>query len=118
MNRAFADSLYWIARINPRDQWHRTFQSVIGLRLLTTDEVLDEVLAHFSAFGPAMRSRTVASYAISSSTQMSRLSLSPERHFSTAWISTKRRRRQGLQPDRLHQHGDDEAARQHPGFDA
>jgi uncharacterized protein len=60
MNRAFADAVYWIARINPRDQWHVTFQAVSGRRLVTTDEVLDEVLAHFSAFGPAMRSRTVA----------------------------------------------------------
>ena len=33
------------------------FQAVSGLKLVTTDEVLDEVLAHFSAFGPAMRRR-------------------------------------------------------------
>ena len=24
MNRVFADTVYWIARINPRDQWHVT----------------------------------------------------------------------------------------------
>jgi uncharacterized protein len=57
MNRAFADTVYWIARINPRDQWHATYRGVSGLNLVTTDEVLDEVLAHFSAFGPAMRLR-------------------------------------------------------------
>jgi hypothetical protein len=59
MNRAFADTVYWIARINPRDQWHTTFQAVGGFWLVTTDEVLDEILARFSAFGPAMRSRAV-----------------------------------------------------------
>jgi uncharacterized protein len=57
MTRAFADTVYWVARINPRDQWHATFKAVGGLRLVTSDEVLDEVLAHFSAFGPAMRPR-------------------------------------------------------------
>jgi hypothetical protein len=31
-----------------------------GLQLVTSDEVLDEVLAHFSAFGPAMRLRAAA----------------------------------------------------------
>src|SRR5512147_1357022 len=60
MSQAFADTVYWVARINPRDQWHATFQAVENLWLLTTDEVLDEVLAHFSAFGPAMRCRAVA----------------------------------------------------------
>lgn len=56
MNQAFADTVYWVARINPRDQWHATFRAVGGLKLVTTDEVLDEVLAHFSGFGPLMRS--------------------------------------------------------------
>jgi uncharacterized protein len=60
MNRAFADTVYWVARINPRDQWHALFQAVGGLKLVTTDEVLDEALAHFSAFGPAMRTRAAA----------------------------------------------------------
>jgi predicted nucleic acid-binding protein len=60
MNRAFADTVYWVARINPRDQWHQTFRHVSGVKLVTTDEVLDEVLAHFSAFGPVMRSRSAA----------------------------------------------------------
>jgi hypothetical protein len=60
MNRAFADTVYWVARINPRDQWHQTFRHVSGLDLVTTDEVLDEVLAHFSVFGPFMRSRSAA----------------------------------------------------------
>jgi uncharacterized protein len=60
MTRAFADTVSWVARINPRDQWHATYRAVGGLGLVTTDEVLDEVLAHFCAFGPAMRSRAAA----------------------------------------------------------
>ncbi|APW62592.1 type II toxin-antitoxin system VapC family toxin [Paludisphaera borealis] len=60
MSRAFADTVYWVARINPRDQWHTTYRAIGGLQLVTSDEVLDEVLAHFSAFGPAMRSRAAA----------------------------------------------------------
>ena len=60
MTRAFADTVYWVARINPRDQWHAIYKTVSRLKLVTTDEVLDEVLAHFSAFGPAMRSRAAA----------------------------------------------------------
>src|SRR5436305_534106 len=64
MKRAFADTVYWVARINPRDQWHATYRAVGGLSLVTSDEVLDEVLAHFSAFGPAMRSRAAGSGAL------------------------------------------------------
>ncbi len=60
MNPAFVDTLYWVARINPRDQWHAIYRAVHGRQIVTTDEVLDEVLAHFSAFGPAMRPRVVA----------------------------------------------------------
>jgi uncharacterized protein len=60
MNPAFADTVYWVARINPRDQWHVLYRAVHGREIVTTDEVLDEVLAHFSAFGPAMRPRVVA----------------------------------------------------------
>ncbi len=57
MNRAFADTVYWVARINPRDHWHAGFKAAGPMPLVTTDEILDEVLAHFSAYGPAMRLR-------------------------------------------------------------
>jgi len=60
MSRALADTVYWVARINPRDQWHSIYRAVGGVQLVTSDEVVDEVLAHFSAFGPAMRTRAVA----------------------------------------------------------
>lgn len=60
MSRVFADTVYWVARINPRDQWHSAYKTVGALRIVTTDEVLDEVFTHFSAFGPALRSRASA----------------------------------------------------------
>jgi predicted nucleic acid-binding protein len=60
MKETFADTVYWVARINPRDQWHAVYRAVGGVKLVTNDEVLDEILAHFSAFGPAMRSRAAA----------------------------------------------------------
>jgi uncharacterized protein len=62
--RLFADSFYWIALIFPRDAFHsavvsfsRTLHSV---RLVTTDEVLTEVLSHFAGLGPYWRSRVAA----------------------------------------------------------
>ena len=50
----------WVARINPRDPWHQTFRGVSGIKLVARDEVLDEVLAHLSGYGPEMRSRSTA----------------------------------------------------------
>jgi hypothetical protein len=35
MSQAFADTVYWVARMNPRDQWHATFQAVENMWLLT-----------------------------------------------------------------------------------
>jgi uncharacterized protein len=57
MRQVFADIVSWVARISPRDQWHTVYKALAGLRQVTTDEVLDEVLAPFSGYGPAMRSR-------------------------------------------------------------
>jgi predicted nucleic acid-binding protein len=60
----FADTFYWIALIFPRDTFHaavssfsRTLQSV---RLVTTDEVLTEVLSHFARLGPYWRAKVAA----------------------------------------------------------
>jgi hypothetical protein len=57
MRRVFADTVSWVARINPRDQWHAVYKSLTGLRQVTTDEVLDEVLTYSSGYGPALRPR-------------------------------------------------------------
>jgi hypothetical protein len=52
----FADTFYWIALIFPRDAFHAAVASFSGTlgsaRLVTTDEVLSEVLSHFAGLGP------------------------------------------------------------------
>ena len=63
MNKVFADTSYWVALINPKDEWHskalNLSQSLTGMILITTDEVLGEVLTFFSGYGPHTR-RSVA----------------------------------------------------------
>ena len=48
MRKVFADTLYWIALFNSMDQWHgsalRAAQSLGHTRLITSDDVLSEVL--------------------------------------------------------------------------
>src|SRR6266513_4922052 len=55
----FADSFYWVALFNARDPWHAAVRQVsttlVGRHLVTTDEVLAEVLAWFAPGGPAAR---------------------------------------------------------------
>ncbi|MDX6499068.1 MAG: uncharacterized protein QOG23_2328 [Blastocatellia bacterium] len=47
MSTVFADTLYWIALINSRDQWHERAVSINAdlsdARLVTTDSVLTEL---------------------------------------------------------------------------
>jgi predicted nucleic acid-binding protein len=63
VNVIFADSVYWIAITNPRDQWHETALAARERRsdadLVTTEDVLTEVLTYFGAYGPDVR-RTAA----------------------------------------------------------
>jgi predicted nucleic acid-binding protein len=60
----FADAVYWIALIFPRDAFHATVQSfnsnVEAVRLVTTNEVFGDVLNFFSGFGPTWRSKAAA----------------------------------------------------------
>jgi hypothetical protein len=55
----FADAFYWVALLNPGDASHTrvaSFSRNLGsARLLTTDEVLTEVLNWFSRSGPHWR---------------------------------------------------------------
>lgn len=61
MRTVFGDTFYWVATLNPRDDWHeRVIEASAALqpiRIVTTDEVLDEVLTFFAAYGPDMRTR-------------------------------------------------------------
>ena len=59
MSHVYADTVYWIALANPRDQWHavavRAGRTLRGATIITSEEVLDEFLAHFSGEGRTMR---------------------------------------------------------------
>src|SRR5713226_7416772 len=56
MRQVFADTSYWIALVNPRDQIHAKAVSVTQrlspVRILTSEMVLAEVLNCFSDAGP------------------------------------------------------------------
>jgi uncharacterized protein len=55
----FVDTFYWIALMNPRDQWHRTAREISSslddAKLITSESVLIELLNYFSDYGPEMR---------------------------------------------------------------
>jgi uncharacterized protein len=59
MSIVFADTLYWIALINSRDQWHERAVSIktalTDASLVTTDSVLTEVANFFAEYGEIMR---------------------------------------------------------------
>ena len=61
MRTVFADTGYWVALINPRDTLHEKAVSVSAslgqTRILTTEMVLDELLAALSS--PLVRGTTV-----------------------------------------------------------
>jgi predicted nucleic acid-binding protein len=60
----FADTFYWIALINPTDQWHQDAQAFSQANaeasIVTTEEVLTEVLNYFSEAGEMMRRAAAA----------------------------------------------------------
>ena len=64
MRKVFADTLYWVAITHRKDQWHQAAvkisRTLIGCQLVTTDEVLVEVLAAFCEAGPNHRKRAAA----------------------------------------------------------
>ena len=59
MRTVFGDASYWIALLNPRDQWHERANSItrrLGDRLIVTSEmVLVELLNHFAEYGEMKR---------------------------------------------------------------
>jgi predicted nucleic acid-binding protein len=59
MRRVFADTAYWIALANRRDQLHAQAMGMRrllrGATLVTTEDVLGEFLDHFSGGGRVMR---------------------------------------------------------------
>ncbi len=63
MRKVFADTCYWVALLNPKDAWYvqaiSISQSLQPLKIVTTEEVLAEVLTFYSGAGEFMRRRTV-----------------------------------------------------------
>lgn len=63
MRQIFADTFYWIAFINPSDVWHtrvtHTWGSLQPCTLITTEEVLGELLTFYSKSGNKLRERAV-----------------------------------------------------------
>ncbi len=63
MRVIFADTFYWIALINPQDQWYpkviKVSQFLGTMKLVTTDEVLTELLTFYANSGIQQRQRTV-----------------------------------------------------------
>jgi predicted nucleic acid-binding protein len=61
-----ADSFYWIASVHAKDNWHSRVlawgRSHPTARLVTTEEILTEVLNWFAAAGPS--GRTLAAHAV------------------------------------------------------
>ena len=63
MDTIFVDTFYWVALINPQDDWHQKVmnfsRSLQDVDLVTTEKVLGEVLAFYSKSGLRMRQRVV-----------------------------------------------------------
>jgi len=59
MKQVFADTFYWIALCNQRDQWHQNVidfgQQLKGVQIVTSDAVLNELLNYYAQFGSEMR---------------------------------------------------------------
>jgi predicted nucleic acid-binding protein len=59
MERVFADTGYWIALLNPRDDLHQKASSISReydpSRIVTSEMVLAEFLNSFSDYGPRLR---------------------------------------------------------------
>lgn len=65
MSTVFADTLYWIALINSRDQWHERAifmkTALADSTLVTSNGVLTEVANFFAEYGDVMRHRVALS---------------------------------------------------------
>jgi len=63
MREVFADTFYWIALLNPRDEAHdralSASRTLGAAGIVTTDEVLTEFLNYFAERGPFLRAAAV-----------------------------------------------------------
>jgi predicted nucleic acid-binding protein len=79
---AFVDTLYFVALFNPRDQWHEraiaASKLVAETKLITTEDVLVELLNFFSEYGEKARRG-----AVSQAEEFSAARISKWRHRAT-----------------------------------
>lgn len=63
MERVFADTSYWIALLNPRDELHQRASTASrdfsSQQIVTSEMVLTEFLNSFSDYGPRLRQAAV-----------------------------------------------------------
>ncbi len=63
MKRIFADTFYWTALLNPKDQWYLSVREIqpelANVQLVTTETVLIELLNFYSEYGSEMRQTVV-----------------------------------------------------------
>lgn len=63
MKKIFADTFYWVALINLKDQWREraleASRDLLGVSIVTTDEVLTETLNYFAESGEFLRTKAV-----------------------------------------------------------
>ena len=82
-SKVFADTLYWVAVLNPKDQWHRrtieTRKLLGDIHIATTETVLIETLNYFSEYGSQTRKSAVdAVRTIMADEEVEYISHSPE----------------------------------------
>ncbi|MBC6473630.1 MAG: type II toxin-antitoxin system VapC family toxin [Hormoscilla sp. GM102CHS1] len=62
MRTVFVDTFYWVSFTNPKDPLHQQTveieRSMQGVRLVTTEVVLIELLNYFCSYGSLMRQKT------------------------------------------------------------
>lgn len=63
MRQVFADTFYWVALVNPGDDWYvkvlNVSQALGKVQIVTTDEVLTESLTFYAESGKYQRQRIV-----------------------------------------------------------
>lgn len=64
MRKVFADTFYWVALVNAKDNWHARAlalsQTLRNAQIVTTEEVLVEVLTYLGSSDPQLRAKAVA----------------------------------------------------------
>lgn len=64
MRTIFVDTFYWVALINPQDTWYQPVISISAslrdAQLITTEEILTEVLTFYAESGSRMRQRVIS----------------------------------------------------------